>query len=82
MAQVYYRKFWRCRPWAPVVSLMNPGRARVSTACVSRILLGEIFSAFIVACKQKGCMVITVWNHVRSSIDHYLFQPHVKFGKF
>jgi hypothetical protein len=45
-------------------------------------LLGETFSAFIVACEQKGCMVITVRSQVRSAIDHFLLQAHVKFGKF
>src|SRR5271169_5590150 len=64
------------------MSFMNPKRARLSTACVSRVLLSESFSTFIVACKQKGCMVISVRNHVRSAIDHFLLQAHVKFREF
>ena len=37
-----------------------PGPARRNVFCV------------IVACEQKGCVIVTVRNHVRSTIDHFL----------
>ncbi len=62
-------------------NVIYESKARLSTF-VSCILLREAFSAFVVACKQKGCMIIAVWNHVRSAIDHFPFQVNVKFREF
>lgn len=52
--------------------VLNVGK--LSTACISRVLAVETFSAIIVARKKEGCMVITVGNDVRSSVDHLLLE--------
>src|SRR5579863_7840743 len=58
------------------------GFAGVSFVRICGVLLVEAFSAFVVACKQKGGVVITVRHDVCSATDHFLLQAHMKFREF
>jgi hypothetical protein len=51
-------------------------------AGVTRVLLEETFSSVIVASKQKACMVIAGWNHVRSAFNLVPLEAHMKFWEF